>query len=82
MFFKRIKKLFPDVINYNIIDDISKIFVELETIEVWNEKSAMAFQVLILDKNPIVCGGPFDFICEKKDISYIVKWNCYNISGW
>lgn len=81
MYLKRIKRLFNDVISYNIAKRDSKLFVELEITSEWNDKAAMAFQILILDRNPMGYGGPFDFLCEKKDVNYIITWNCYDITG-
>jgi len=82
MYLKRIEKLFPDVILHNITEDVSKLFVELETSVEWNENTARAFQSVVLDRKPEAVGGPFDFTCEKDGETFIVKWNCYNIAGY
>ena len=81
MYLKRIEKLFTDVISHDIVEKDSKLFVELKLTSEWNDKAAMAFQTLILDRNPLAYGAPSDFSCEKKDGTYIVKWNCYNVNG-
>lgn len=80
MYLNRIEKLFTDVISHNIVEESSKLYVELKTTEEWNEKAAMAFQTLILDRNPFAFGGPYDFSCNKQENFFIVKWNCYNIA--
>ena len=81
MYLKRIEKLFKDVISHDIEERDSKLFVVLEVTSEWNDKAAMAFQSMILDRNPLGYGGPFNFSCEQKDKNYIVKWNCYNVVG-
>lgn len=82
MYLKRMAKLFPDVIFHDVKNETSKLYVELETSTEWNEKAAMAFQTIILDRNPAGCGGPFNFTCEKKNKNYIVRWNCYNMAAY
>lgn len=81
MYLKRIEKLFTDVISYDITEKDSKLFIELEIASEWNDKAAMAFQTLILDRNPLAYGAPFNFLCMQKDKNYIVTWNCYNVTG-
>ena len=81
MYLKRIEKLFTDVISHNIEEKDSKLFVRLKLSSEWNDTAAMAFQTLILDRNPLAYGAPFNFLCEQKNENYIVTWNCYNVCG-
>lgn len=77
----KIRKLFADIISHDIFDLNSKKYVKLKTSTEWNITTATEFQEIVLDRNPLGYGGPFDFKCEKiEDNLFIVTWNCYNIA--
>jgi hypothetical protein len=77
----KIKKLFQDVVFYEFIEKDSKKHITLKTTVEWNKGVASAFQVIILDRNPIAYGGPYNFknIKEAENL-FIVTWNCYNVT--
>ena len=77
----KINRLFQDVVFHEFIEKDSKKYVTLKTTSEWNESTAIAFQNVILDRNPFGYGGPYDFKCEKiEDNLFVVTWNCYNVS--
>jgi len=77
---KIINKLFPDVIKYNIQEKYSKLYIEIETKTKWDKNTAIEFQNIILDRNTLAYGGPFDFKCVKINKNlFKVTWNCYNV---
>lgn len=77
----KIKDYFGDILEYESRLENSKLYITLKTSAVWDVKSAMAYQTIILYRNPVAYGMPLDFKCEKiyEDI-FIVTWNCYNVS--
>lgn len=77
----RMKKLFQDVIIHEFEEKDSKKYVKLKTSFEWNEGIAKAFQELVMDRNPLGYGGPFDFKCKKiEENLFIVTWYCYNVA--
>ena len=77
----KIKEYFGDVLQYESTEIDEKLHVKLKTDSPWDEKSAMAYQIIILYRHPSGYGRPLDFKCEKmEDNTYEIKWNCYNVS--
>lgn len=77
----RIKRLFQDVVFHEFIERDSKQYITLKTTSEWTENVASVFQNLVLDRNPLGYGGPYNFKCDKiEDNLFIVTWNCYNVA--